>query len=166
MLFSRPVFCRLVPFPIDALLTLMLYVVRDHLRTPGAEAQFVGLVEATGSTVKTSWKTWFSGWYAVNSIQSWLIPPLILISNVVSDHLTTIPKSRQRPCISSYIPGKMHLPRYPIRGGSVGIMYAKTLRRGPTTTRTAAWLQYHGALRLDSFPNHIKTFATKYQLLI
>lgn len=30
----------------------MLHVVRDHLRTPGAEAQFVGLVEATGSTVK------------------------------------------------------------------------------------------------------------------
>ena len=30
----------------------MLYVVRDHLRTPGAEAQFVGLIEATGSTIK------------------------------------------------------------------------------------------------------------------
>ena len=52
MLLSRPVFCRLVLFPIDALLTLMLYVVRGHLRTPGAEAQFVGLVEATGSTAK------------------------------------------------------------------------------------------------------------------
>ena len=30
----------------------MLYVVRNHLRTPGAEAQFIGSVKATGSTVK------------------------------------------------------------------------------------------------------------------
>jgi hypothetical protein len=70
MLLSRLVFCRLVPFPIDALLMLMLHVVRDHLRTPGAEAQFVGLVEATARQSKTNWKVWFSGWYSVNSIQS------------------------------------------------------------------------------------------------
>lgn len=30
----------------------MLYVARNNLRTPGAEAQFVGLIEATGSTIK------------------------------------------------------------------------------------------------------------------
>lgn len=37
---------------VDGLEDTALQAVRDHLRTPGAEAQFVGLVEATGSTVK------------------------------------------------------------------------------------------------------------------
>ena len=109
---------------------------------------------------------WFSGWYAVNSIQSWLIPSLILISNVVSDHLTTIPNLDGDPVSRLIFQEKCTYPGIPYEEFSWELYMRKFYGEGQQLPEPPLDCNIMVVLRPDLFPNRIKTFATKYQLLV